>query len=581
MRTTLPRSAIAGLLALVGGATPGCAGPGAREPMIAPGAEDTPSPPLHAAQADFTLSFLGLNDLHGRLKALPGFAGYAANLRRTRAAEGGAVALVDAGDMFQGTLESNLTEGATVISAYRTLGITAAALGNHEFDFGPVGDTTEGDPQGAIKARIREATFPMLSANLVVRGTHESPGWEKLTRSAIVEVGGVHVGFVGLLTAETPSIVAAPLFVGLGVDPLAPALVQEARALRAAGAEVVVALAHAGADCKDFSNPEDISSCRPDAEIFDVARALPPGTVDAIFGGHSHAGVAHVVNGIPIAEAYAAGRAFSRIDLRISGATHHVQSQQVFPPHDLCPSLVADGGCPLSDYEGQATIEDPALLTAIMPALAMVESRRQEPVGCTLSKPFTGEHDAESPLGNLFADLIRDSVIGADAAILNGGSLRADLPAGPLSYGELYEAMPFDNTLAAVHLTGAELKRMLAAHLSHDEHGIVSVSGLRIVAACGKSGLEVSVYRTNGRAIGDSETLLIATSNYLATGGDNLFPALKLGADRVQVNTGRSFRDALAKALKQHPRLSPSAPLFDPTHPRMKLSSPRPLTCSQ
>ncbi len=582
MRTSPPRFAIAGLLTALSAVAvcTGCASRPAPEPIIEPSAEHAPSPPAHAAQADFTLSFLGLNDLHGRLKALPGFAGYAANLLRVRLAEGGALGIVDAGDMFQGTLESNLTEGASVISAYRVLGMTVAALGNHEFDFGPVGDAVEGDPEGAIKARIREAAFPILSANLVVRGTHDSPNWEKLKRSVIVDVGGVHVGFVGLLTAETPSIVGASVFVGLDVEPLAPRLIEEARALRAAGAEVVIAVAHAGADCKDFSNPDDISSCTPDAEIFDVARALPPGMVDAIFGGHSHAGVAHVVNGIPIAEAYARGRAFSRIDLRVSGATHHVLSHQVFPPHDLCPQLVNGGGCPLSDYEGQPTIEDPRLLTAIAPALAMVDSVCREPVGCTLSQAFSGEHDEESPLGNLFADLIRESVKGADAAILNGGSLRSDLPAGPLAYGQLYEAMPFDNTLAEVRLTGAELKTLLTAHLSHDAHGIVSLSGLRIVARCGKAGLEVSVRRSNGRAVGDRETLLIATSNYLATGGDDLFSPLKLSADRIQVDAGRSFRDALAAALKHHPQLSPKDPaLFDPAHPRLTLSSHRPLVC--
>ena len=76
------------------------------------------------------------------------------------------VALVDAGDMFQGTLESNLTEGASVIAAYRVLGMTVATLGNHEFDFGPVGDAVGDDPQGAIRARISEASFPDLVGEL-------------------------------------------------------------------------------------------------------------------------------------------------------------------------------------------------------------------------------------------------------------------------------------------------------------------------------------------------------------------------------------------------------------------------------
>jgi 2',3'-cyclic-nucleotide 2'-phosphodiesterase (5'-nucleotidase family) len=581
MRTSPTRHAAAYWLASLAPLVLSCGSRAApKPPIVSPEAERAPSPAPRAAHPDFTFSFLGLNDLHGRLRALPGFAGYATNLRRVRAADGGALALVDAGDMFQGTLESNLTEGASVISAYGILGMNVATLGNHEFDFGPVGDTTVGDPQGAIRARIAEAQFPILSANLVVRGTHDSPSWDKLKRSTLLVIGGVRVGFVGLLTAETPSIVMAAWFAGLGVDALAPALETEARALRAAGAEVVIAVAHAGADCKDLSNPNDLSSCAPGSEIFEVAHALPPGTVDAIFAGHSHAGVAQIVNGIPIVEAYARGRAFSRIDLRLDGATHHVLDSHVFPPHDLCPKLVDGGDCPLSDYEGQATIEDPALLASIQPALALAERRCEAPVGCALSETFRGEHDEESPLGNLLADLTREAVPGADAAVINGGSLRADLPAGPVDYGQLYEAMPFDNLLAEVRLTGAQLKAVLVAHLSHDAHGLVSLSGLRLNARCGTAGLEVSLRRSNGKLVGDRETLLIATSDYLATGGDSLFSGLNLSQDRIKIEAGRSLRDAMAAVLKKHPQLSPRDPaIFDPAHPRLTLPTPRPLLC--
>jgi 5'-nucleotidase len=526
-----------------------------------------------------TLSFLGLNDLHGRLRVLPAFAGYVENVRRARAADGG-VAVVDAGDMFQGTLESNSSEGAAVITAYGALGMSVAALGNHEFDFGPEGAGVLGDPQGAIRARIREAAFPILSANLVRKGSHDSPAWDKLQRSVILSIAGVKVGFVGLLTHETPSIVQASWFAGLDVDELAPALEGEARALRAAGATVVVAVAHAGADCKDFGTPTDLSSCAPTAEIFDLARALPPGSVDAIFAGHTHAGVAQLVNGIPIAEAYARGRAFSRIDLIVDGSTEHVQKSVLFPPHDLCPKLAEGGNCPLGDYEGSRVVESPAVTAAIAPALAAAESLRQMPLGTTLSEPIRGQHDRESPLGNLFADLLHESVAGADGALVNGGSLRGDLPAGALEYGQLFEAMPFDNTVATLRLTGAELKTLLARHLSHDAHGFVSLSGFRVKARCARGGLAVELRRTNGKPVADRETLLIATSDYIANGGDDLVKPLGLPADRIRIDSATSFRDALAHALKRHPALSArDRALFDPQHPRLDLSAPRPIVC--
>src|SRR5258705_5493993 len=89
------------------------------------------------------ISVVATTDLHGGVLprgerggiALLG--GYLRNLRAARARDGGGVLLVDAGDMFQGTLESNLNEGAAVVRAYNTLGYAAAAIGHHEFDFGP------------------------------------------------------------------------------------------------------------------------------------------------------------------------------------------------------------------------------------------------------------------------------------------------------------------------------------------------------------------------------------------------------------------------------------------------------------
>jgi len=164
---------------------------------------------------------------------------------------------------------------------------------------------------------------------------------------------------------------------------------------------------------------------------------------------------------------------------------------------------------------------------------------------------------------------------------LNGGSLRADLPAGQLSYGQLFEAMPFDNLVAYIRMTGAELKTVILKHLQQDAHGLISVSGIRVNARCGKSGVELKLTRDSGKPISDRETLLIATSDYLATGGDSLFLPLSLPPQRIQIDTSTTFRDALARSLKRHPQLSPrDKAIFDPAHPRLDLSSPRPLICA-
>src|ERR1051325_5142918 len=112
-------------------------------------------PPASPPTKPVTLSIMGTNDLHGALERLPLLAGYLANVRAARAADGGGVVLVDGGDLFQGTLESNLGEGVDVVRAYNQIGYTASTVGNHEFDYGPVGPAVTAkngeDPRGALE----------------------------------------------------------------------------------------------------------------------------------------------------------------------------------------------------------------------------------------------------------------------------------------------------------------------------------------------------------------------------------------------------------------------------------------------
>ncbi len=563
-----------GLVALAG-----CSGEGRRAAvpagsMPAPGASTAAVRP----RPDVTLSVLALNDLHGRVAALPVFGGYVNNVREARRRDGGGVIVLDAGDMFQGSLESNLTEGASVFAAYRALGMSAVTLGNHEFDFGPAGEGSgDGDPQGALKQRLTEASFPVLSVNLVTSGG-AAPAWRGLSPGALVEVAGVKVGLVGALTVSAPEIVMPSFFSGLGVAPVAPLLTRQARALRSSGAKVVLAALHLGADCERFDDPRDLSSCSADREAFDVVEALPERTLDGVVAGHTHAGVAHFVKGVPVIEAYSRGRAFSRLDLLLDGTTHEIKRSTVYPPHDLCPQF-DQAECAAGEYEGRPVVPDAGVAAALLPALELARVKRSQLLGPELEKAIPRDHGRESALGNLFADLLLAAVDAADAAILNGGGFRADLPPGPLTYGALYEAMPFDNRVAKVRISGRELTRVLALHLSHDHHGIVSIAGLSLRARCREGHVDVELRRPDGRRVAPDEMLTVATSDYLATGGDRLFEAARLSRDRIDPDLGLALRDAFALELARIEQLAPGT-FFDPERPRLDLSSPRPLACA-
>lgn len=553
----------------------GCSQPIPPDPQLPPA-------PNRSTTRTAIISFVGLNDLHGRLIALPAFAGYVSALRRERAMDGGAVVVVDAGDIFQGTLESNSVEGSAAVDAYNRIGVNAVALGNHEFDFGPSGpeglegQNAKGDPQGAIKARIAEARFEVLSANLIDTATHQLPRWPKLRASTTLDVLGVKIGLIGVLTSATPLIVARRWFSGLDVIPLAPVIEEQARALRRDGARIVVVLAHAGGECTGFDDPHDTSSC-DDGEIFSVAKRIKPGLVDAIFAGHTHTGIAHFVNGIAIVQAFSSGRAFARIDFVVDTKTDKLLAVEPLRPHALCAAPQADS-CSTSTYHGIRVEPDAGVEAAIRVGFERAGALREHKIGAIVESPVTRAHKVESPLGNLFVDLMREAVPGSDAALTNGGSLRTDLPPGELTYGNLHQAMPFDNLLVSVRLNGAELRRAFERHLSSDQQGIISISGLRVEAHCTGSKLEVAIVRPNGKPVGDAEQLSIATSDYLAFGGDGFFSGI-VSDDRVTIKP-ELLRDALARGLahRQHVR-GDDRSIYDPKSPRLALPSLRPVSC--
>jgi 5'-nucleotidase len=537
------------------------------------GARGAPSP-----RAAVTISIVGTNDLHGHLEALPLFGGYLANLRRARARDGGGVVLVDGGDMWSGTLASNLNEGAAVVRAYGALGYDAATLGNHEFDFGPPGPAPTprdpgDDPRGALKARAAEARFPLLDGNLEDAATRAPPPWPNVRPTTMLEVAGVKVGIIGVTTIDTPRSNFPANFVGLRVVPLAPAVWGAAVELRRRGAKVVVVAAHAGGNCRDNTVPEDLASCEGNSEIFQLARDLPTGAVDVIVAGHTHAAIAHRVAGVAIIESFDNGRAFGRVDLDVDPTLGRVLGVHIQPPR----LVLGPENNVWPSYEDAPVAPDRSVAAAIGPALAAARAASERRLGVSLDAPITRAYRTESSLGNLFADLMRAARPGADVAITNGGSLRADLPAGPLTYGVIYEAMPFDNRFATLTITGFELAQIVAHNLERN-NGILSVSGFRARARCTAGALDVTLTRADGRPITPGERLALVTSDYLATGGDGLMPEV---AGRAVVDEKHLIREALVAGFAA-PKAASGVheARYDAAHPRLDYPDPRPVRCA-
>jgi 5'-nucleotidase len=522
-----------------------------------------------------TLSLVGTTDLHGQIFAVEGrgglalLGGYLENLRRARAADGGAVLLFDSGDTYLDGMESNLSEGAIVIDAYNALGYTAAAIGNHDFEFGAV-DARRFEPhadrRGALKARAAQARFPLLAANLEEDGRPVE--WPNVRRSILVDAAGVTVGVIGAMTRDALSMTLASNVNGLQVTGLAGAIQTEASRLREAGAVLVVVAAHAGGHCTAFDRPTDLGSCDDSAEIFEVVRALPRGLVDVVFAGHTHAAIAHDVNGVAIVQAYSWGRAFSRVDVVVTrpaasdqGGRIQVTTKRIFPPREVVQS----------HYEGRPVVPAAAVDTAMAPALARVRELQATPLGPVLETPLSrGSGTEESALANLFADAIREVAPGTDAAIGQAsgpGGLRTDLPAGPATLGALYETFPFDNLVVRRTLTGAELRQVLATQLRRPRWGgrAFGVSGLHVRLECRGGAYDVEVESANGQPLRDEDVLVVAMNDFLAARTTSIAPASSAphgGEREVQMV------DAVADWLRARGGRLSAAQFIDPSRPR-------------
>jgi 5'-nucleotidase len=410
--------------------------------------------------------------------------------------------------------------------------------------------------------------------------TGETPGWEGLAPSARTTVAGIEIGIIGVTTIDTPRTTIADNFAGLKMIDLAPAIEREATRMRADGVNVVLVAAHAGGRCREFHDPHGHDTCDADSEIFAVARALRTGLVDVIVAGHTHAGIAHRVNGIAIIESFANGRAFGRVDLIIRAGV--IKESLIFPPRFVCGAQWRPGDepCPPQHYEGKPVVPSPEVKNVVDAAMASTRAARERSLGVELAGKIRRSYREESALGNLFTDLMLAARPQADAALTNGGGLRADLPAGKLTYGELYQAMPFDNRFAFVTLTGAQLAELMAANLKSDR-GVFSLAGVEVRARCAGPRLVVDLYRANTDVrIGRNEGLTVAISDFLAGGGDGAFARLGLpeGAIRSE-GGGETIRDAMATALGKRGGTLAPIEVFDAKNPRLRYPGKRPVSC--
>ena len=447
------------------------------------GAEPAPTPAADTVR----LTILHVNDVYQFQPTAQNRGGLSrmATLRNQALKESPHVLTLMAGDTLSPSVESSAEvdgealKGRQMIDAWNALGLDYAVVGNHEFDFG----------DDVLRARLQQSRFPWLGAN--VMSVKSGQVFDGLKAWDVRDVGGVKVGIFGVVLPETQT--SSKPGPDTRITPYCEAAKRSVDAVRAAGAQFVVALTHLAVE--------------QDRELAKCVR------VDVIIGGHDHDRVEETVAGTPIFKLDEDAVDLGRLTLELDAKTGAVKKRawKVVPITAKVPD----------DAAFNARMEQ---YTPLLTTLAQRIGRSPVALDARSAQNRLGETN----LGSFLTDAFREAT-GADVALINGGAIRADrvLPAGKMTRRELYSLMPYRNELVVLEVPGTTLRAALENGVSLSSVDgkppgrFPQVSGMRFTYDLRKAaGERVTRVEVRGRPLDDAAVYRLATLSFVASGND-------------------------------------------------------------
>lgn len=452
------------------------------------------------------LILLHTNDVHGAVDQYAAVAG----LKKAYEAAGADVLLVDAGDFIQGDPAVSLSQGATAVELMALAGYDAAAAGNHEFDYG----------YANLQTLVRQAGFPILAAN-----AFQADGTPALEDQLILTTdSGIRVGLFGLATPETATKAHPDKLQGvtfLDDQALFACAQAQVDALEQAGCTYILCLGHLGID--------PASAGRRSTDLLQAVTGI-----DVFVDGHSHTTLEDV--------------------LTVTNGTGKVGDTVLTSTGTKLASVgvvdIAPDGTITAANQATDTLTvtpDPAVAARVAEIQAAIDADYGQVFARTevaLDGEKSSVRTGETNLGDLIADAMlwqagqTDKEV--DAAITNGGGIRASIPAGEITKRDINTVLPFGNTLYVVTVTGAELLEALEAATGYAPEtagAFPQVAGLQFTVNTGvpfateetypnstygkpAANHRVLIQTVGGEAFDPAQTYTIVTNDFLGAGGD-------------------------------------------------------------
>ncbi|MFB6469091.1 5'-nucleotidase C-terminal domain-containing protein [Cytobacillus sp. Hz8] len=462
---------------------------------------------------NFDLTIMHTNDTHANLDNI---ARRITAIKQVRQASENSL-LLDAGDVFSGTLYFNQFHGLADLEFMELAGYDAMTFGNHEFD-----ETTS-----TLSNFVKQSKFPFVSANVDFSkdanlkdyfndNITSSPKGGEIYNGIVKEIDGEKVGIFGLTTAETASI-SSP-----GKDVTFEDYIAQSKKMvesfEKQGVNKIVALTHIGYDDGGGDN--------------DLTLAKEVEGIDIIVGGHSHTKL-----DTPVVD-----KTGEEPTVIVSANEYSKYLGTVDVEFDANGKIISDAGklieIDAKDADGNYVLKDDPeaaeiLNTKYKPA---VDEMKQQVVAKTDVELLGGNPAArtnETNLGDLIADgmLAKAKSINPETvmAVQNGGGVRTTLNPGNITLADVFTVLPFGNTLGIMKITGAELREGLehsVATAPEPFGGFLQVSGMKFTydssLPAGQRVKSVDVKGTDGSytPLKDDQSYYVATNIFTAKGGD-------------------------------------------------------------
>ena len=529
------------------------------------------------SEATVALTILAINDFHGNLKppgggiviadsaggdmrvAAGGAERLATLVKQQRAKQRNSI-FVAAGDLVGASpLLSALFHDEPTVEALSLMGLDLSAVGNHEFDKGqdelkrlqnggcaPSSGVGGAITQFRVSCPLRPfagATYHYLAASTVVRATGKTlfPAYEIRT------FDGVPVAFVGLTLRATPEVVSPSGVAGLVFGDEADAINALVPELAAQGVAAIVVLIHQGGETADN---RDYNGCPGMAgPIVDIVNKLDR-AVGVVVSGHTHRAYNCIIDGRLVTSADKYGTLLTRIDVALDPATRRIVGAH------------ADNIIVSPDTVPDATLA--ALIAGYDETATQLADRKAGTITATLSRE--PNRAGKSELGDVVADAQLAATAapeegGAVIAFTNPGGVRTGIGrngGGAVTFGELFAAQPFGNTLVTLSLTGAQIKALLEQQWQPEVTRILQVSrgftyvwyGVRPAG----DRIPANGIRLDGRPLDPAASYRVTVNGFLVDGGDG-FSVFRQGTD--QRITGSADVDALDRYFAANSPVSP------------------------